>query len=237
MNVLNNGLELTWLGHATWIMRTPGGKRLLFDPWLGNPKCPERYRHDGVGDLDAILVSHGHFDHVADLEAIAKSSGAPVVAIFDLTAWLERKGVTHAVGLNRGGTATVAGLKITLTPAVHSSSLIEDDGPMDLGDPCGFVIELENGFKVYNSGDTDVFGDMALIAELHSPDLAMLSIGDHFTMGPRGAAKAVELLRVKRVVPQHYGTFPLLSGTPEALQALVPPDVAVLVVEPGETLR
>jgi L-ascorbate metabolism protein UlaG (beta-lactamase superfamily) len=234
--VLNNGLELTWLGHSTWLMKTPGGKRFLFDPWLGNPSCPEGAR-DSLGHLDGILVTHGHFDHVADLEVIAKESGATVVAIFDLTSWLESKGIENTLGMNKGGTVELAGVKITLTHAVHSSSFMEGGLSLDLGDPCGFVLELENGFKVYNAGDTDVFGDMALIRELDAPDLAMLPIGDHFTMGPRRAAKAASLLGVRYIVPQHYGTFPLLTGTPEALREHLHEGCQVLAVEPGGVIR
>jgi len=237
MNVLNNGLELTWLGHATWLVKTPGGRRIVFDPWLGNPKCPEAYRRGGLGHVDAILVTHGHADHITDAEPIARQTGATVVGIYDLTSWLQAKGVRNVVGMNKGGTVAVAGLAISLTDAVHSSSFMEGDHLQDLGDPCGFVVTFENGYTLYNAGDTAVFGDMALIAELYRPDLVMLPIGDHFTMGPRGAAKAVQLLGARCVVPQHFGTFPLLTGTPEALQALVGPDVSVWAVEPGGTIR
>lgn len=237
MNVFDNGLELTWLGHATWIMRTPGGKRVVFDPWLGNPKCPPAYRGAGVGPVDLILVTHGHSDHTADVVPLAKRTGATVVAIFDLTTWLGTKGIERTIGMNKGGTVAIDGLRVSLTHAVHSSSMLDGDHLEDVGDPCGFVVRLENGFTVYNAGDTDVFGDMALLRDLHRPDVAMLPIGDHFTMGPAGAAKAVELLGVRRVVPQHYGTFPLLTGTPDALRGLVGRDVAVLDVEPGGTLR
>jgi L-ascorbate metabolism protein UlaG (beta-lactamase superfamily) len=229
---------MTWLGHATWILETPGGKRVLFDPFISdNPACPEEYKQNGIGEIDVILVTHGHGDHVGDLVPLARRTGATVVAIFDLTSWLGTKGVENLAGMNKGGTQEVAGLGVTLVDAVHSSAIMEDDRLVYLGDPCGIVLTLEDGFKIYNAGDTAVFGDMRLIAELYEPDLAILPIGDHFTMGPREAAKAIELLGVRRVVPQHFGTFPVLTGTPTALRELVGGDVEIMVVEPGGTLR
>ena len=234
---LNNGLTLTWLGHATWIIGTPGGKRLLVDPWMtGNPSCPPEFQGGDVGAIDLILVTHGHGDHIGDLIPIAQSTGAQVVAIFDLTTWLETKGVSNVAGMNKGGSQAFGDLTITLTHAEHSSSFLDGDNLVYLGDPCGFVLTLENGFVVYLAGDTAVFGDMGLIGELYRPDLAVLPIGDHFTMGTREAAKAIELLGVKRVVPTHFGTFPLLTGTPEALRELIPADVELWSLEPGETL-
>jgi L-ascorbate metabolism protein UlaG (beta-lactamase superfamily) len=237
MEKLNNGVKLTWLGHATWLIESPEGKRVLVDPWLdGNPACPDEYKGEGIGQVDVIICTHGHFDHIADLVSVATRTGATVVGIYDLTSWAESKGVQNAVGGNKGGTLSVAGLKVTLVNALHSSSFMDGEESVDMGDPCGFVLEFENGFKIYNTGDTDVFGDMALIAELYEPDLVMLPIGDHFTMGPRQAAKAIQLMKATRVVPQHFGTFPLLTGTPEALRQLVGSAVEVLEVRPGETL-
>jgi L-ascorbate metabolism protein UlaG (beta-lactamase superfamily) len=232
---------LTWLGHATFVLETPGGKRVMFDPWVtGNPATPEG-RAD-PGDLDVILVSHGHSDHTGDLVRLAKEKGPKaIVGIIELTDWLDAQGVENTVGMNKGGTAEVEGLRVTMTHAVHSSSIGRDDGSiMYLGDPAGLVITLENGYKVYFAGDTDVFSDMALIAELHQPDMAMLPIGDYFTMGPAAAAKAVELLGVRRVLGMHYGTFGLLTGTPAALREACSArglDVTVEEIEPGGTLR
>jgi L-ascorbate metabolism protein UlaG (beta-lactamase superfamily) len=238
MEKLNNGVSLTWLGHATWLIESPEGKRILIDPWLDdNPSCPEEYKGEGLGQVDVIICTHGHFDHVADLVTTATRTGATVVGIYDLTSWAESKGVEKTVGGNKGGTMEVDGLKVTLVNALHSSSLKDGDENIDMGDPCGFILEFENGVTLYNTGDTDVFGDMALIAELYEPDLVMLPIGGHFTMGPKQAAKAIQLMKARRVIPQHFGTFPLLKGTPEALKALVGDEVEVLAVQPGETLR
>lgn len=234
MNKLNNGVHLTWLGHSTWLIESPNGKRILVDPFIeGNPSCPADYKGEGLTDVDVILCTHGHGDHIGDLVAIAKRTGATVAGIFDLTTWAQGQGVEKTVGGNKGGTFSIAeGIRVTLVTAHHSSSY----NGYDMGDPCGFILELENGYKIYNSGDTDVFGDMALIAELYEPDLVMLCIGDYFTMGVKQAAKAIELLNAKLVLPQHYGTFPLLTGTPAALQEAVGDRAEILTLQPGDTL-
>ncbi|HET7744383.1 MAG TPA: metal-dependent hydrolase [Gaiellaceae bacterium] len=227
--------SLTWLGHASFRVDSPGGKRIYVDPWLnGNPKCPESELTPERCDL--IVVTHGHGDHVGDTAAIYESFQCPVVAQVELRAWLDAQGVKDPGGHNpnKGGTVSVEGVKITLTDANHSSST--PDGTYS-GESCGVVLELEDGFKIYFAGDTNVFGDMSLIGRIYKPDVAVLPIGDHFTMGPREAAVAVELLGVVRVVPCHYGTFGLLTGTPDALRELVPGGVGVLAPEPGETLE
>jgi L-ascorbate metabolism protein UlaG (beta-lactamase superfamily) len=234
MNKLNNGVRLTWLGHSTWLIESPNGKRILVDPIIeGNPTCPADYKGEGLSNIDVILCTHGHGDHIGDLVSIAKRTGATVAGIFDLTTWAQGQGVEKTVGGNKGGTFPIAeGIKVTLVTAHHSSSY----NGYDMGDPCGFILELENGYKIYNSGDTDVFGDMALIAELYEPDLVMLCIGDYFTMGVKQAAKAIELLNTRLVLPQHYGTFPLLTGTPAALQEAVGDRAEILTMQPGDTL-
>jgi L-ascorbate metabolism protein UlaG (beta-lactamase superfamily) len=226
--------ELTWLGHSAFRLDTPGGKRVYVDPFLhGNPRCPEAELEPERCDL--IALTHGHGDHVGDTLAIATRFGCPVIAQVELRGWLSGQGLSadmsHAP--NKGGTVDVGGVKITLTDANHSSS--SDDGTY-LGEPCGLVFELEDGFTIYFAGDTNVFGDMALIRRIYEPDVAVLPIGDHFTMGPREAAAALELLGVSRCVPCHYGTFPLLSGTPDALRELAPAGVEVLAPEPGGSL-
>jgi L-ascorbate metabolism protein UlaG (beta-lactamase superfamily) len=227
-------LAITWLGHSTFLLRTPGGKRLLFDPWLtGNPSCPPSFRKPGPVDL--MLVSHGHPDHVGDVVSVARASGAPVVAIYELCQWLEHKGLTDCLAMNKGGTLSVAGLHITMTDARHSSGIVENGVMVYLGEAAGFVVRLEDGLVIYFAGDTSLFGDMRIIGELHKPDIAFLPIGDRFTMDPAAAAKACEWLGVRQVVPMHWGTFPLLTGTPAMLRALVPSHVHVLEMKPGET--
>jgi L-ascorbate metabolism protein UlaG (beta-lactamase superfamily) len=238
---LGNGVKLTWIGHASFILETPGGKRALIDPWMtGNPVCPEAL-HD-PGDIDLILLSHGHSDHTADVVRLAKEkSPAAVMCMIELGDYLGSKGVENIIGGNKGGTLSAEGISVTLTHAFHSSSYGEEDGTIVYtGEPAGLIITLENDYRIYFAGDTTVFGDMALIAELYRPDLAMLPIGDFFTMGPMEAAKAVELLGVKHVVPMHYGTFPLLVGTPQALRDELAKrgltDVVVEELQPGDTL-
>ncbi len=225
---------LTWLGHASFRLDSPGGKRIYVDPFLsGNPRTPESEKTPERCDL--IVVTHGHGDHVGDTIAIHNELGCPVVAQVELRGWLTRNGVAddgQAHSPNKGGTVAVEGVKVTLTDANHSSSA--PDGSY-AGEPCGVVLELEDGFKLYFSGDTNVFGDMSLIGRIYSPDVAVLPIGDHYTMGPQEAAVALELLGVPRCVPSHYGTFPLLTGTPDELRRLAP-EVEVLAPEPGETI-
>lgn len=226
-------LAITWLGHASFSVRTPGGKTLLFDPWYtGNPSFPEGQKPQKA---DLILVSHGHSDHITDAAATAKATGATVVGIFEVVTWLGAKGVQHVEPMNKGGTIEVQGLRITMTEALHSSS-IDDSGTVYLGEAAGYVVRMENGQTIYFAGDTALFSDMKLIGELYKPDIAFLPIGDRFTMGPDTAAMAARWLGVKQVVPMHWGTFPLLTGTPEQLkQHLVGTDIQVLELKPGET--
>jgi L-ascorbate metabolism protein UlaG (beta-lactamase superfamily) len=230
-------LSYTWLGHATFLMQSPGGKRILFDPWVtGNPTSPESAKK--LGTLDLMLITHGHNDHTGDAVAIARSSNAQVVAPFELGEWLQHKGLKNVTGMNPGGTLNLHGLTITMVQAVHSSSVEEDGKTTYMGLASGYVVRFEDGLTIYYAGDTAVFGDMRLIAEMYAPSIAFLPIGDLYTMGPEQAAKACELLNVKQVVPMHYGTFPVLTGTPAALKKLVEPHgIDVLELKPGETAR
>ena len=228
-------LAITWLGHSTFIVRTPGGKRLLFDPWLtGNPACPDAHRKPPK--VDVILASHGHFDHIGDLVACARESGAPVVGIFELCDWLGRKGIQNVAPMNKGGSQEIAGLRVTMTDARHSSGFVDNGQMVYLGEAAGYVVRLEDGRSIYYAGDTSLFGDMRLIGELYAPEIAFLPIGDRFTMDPAAAARACEMLGARLVVPMHWGTFPLLTGTPAALKTLVEPrGVQLLELKPGET--
>jgi L-ascorbate metabolism protein UlaG (beta-lactamase superfamily) len=228
-------LSITWLGHSAFIITTPGGKRIVTDPWLeGNPKCPpDRTRIDAA---DLILLSHGHSDHSGDIVPVARATKAPIVVVHELSLWLERKGLSNVQGMGIGGTVSIAGLEITMTPAVHTSSVVENDTIVYLGEPVGFIVRMENRQAFYFAGDTALFGDMRLLGEMHAPEIAFLPIGDHYTMGPDAAARACQMLGVRQVVPMHYGTFPILTGTPERLKQLVEPHgVDVLVLEPGVT--
>jgi L-ascorbate metabolism protein UlaG (beta-lactamase superfamily) len=232
---LDKTLSMTWFGHATFLLGTPGGKRLLFDPWVtGNPSAPESAKK--IGHLDLILLTHGHSDHTGDAVSIGRSSGAHMIAPFELSVWLQQKGLKNVTGMNPGGTLQALGLSITMVPAVHSSSVDENGTSVYLGVATGYVIKLETGSTIYYAGDTSIFGDMRLIRELYQPELAFLPIGDLYTMGPEQAAKACELLGVTTVIPMHYGTFPALTGTPAKLRELVAPSgIRVLELHPGET--
>ena len=227
-------LSYTWLGHATFLVTTPGGKRVLFDPWVtGNPKSPESAKK--LGHLDLILVTHGHGDHIGDVVPIGRASGAQVVAPYELALYFQKKGLQNVTGMNPGGTLNALGLSITMVHAHHSSS-VEDEGQIVyVGVATGYVVKFENGLTIYFAGDTAIFGDMRLIGELYSPQIAFLPIGDFYTMGPEQAAKAAELLGVKQVVPMHYGTFPALTGTPAKLRELLGGRAEVIELKPGET--
>ena len=229
--------QLTWLGHAAFRLESSGGSRLYVDPFLtGNPKCPP---HEADPErVDLIALTHGHDDHVGDTVALAQRFGCPVVAQVELRGYLSTRGLPEntAEAMNKGGTETFGDFSIAFTDANHSSSTFADGAFLYLGEPCGLVVGVDGGPTVYLAGDTNVFMDMQLIARIYEPDLVVLPIGDHFTMGPREAAVALELLGAKRCLPCHWGTFPVLRGTPEALQRLVP-DVEVLTVEPGETIE
>jgi L-ascorbate metabolism protein UlaG (beta-lactamase superfamily) len=230
-------LAYTWLGHSTFLFQSPGGRRLLVEPWVAsNPACPEHARN--VGALDAILISHGHSDHAGDAASIARATGAHVIANYEICLWLEAKGIVNTMPMGHGGTVQIGGISVTMVNAVHGSSAIESDRLVYLGQPAGYVLRFEDGLTAYFAGDTDLFGDMRLIGEIYKPDLAFLPIGDRFTMGPAAAARAVGLLGVRQVVPMHYGTFPFLTGTPAEFRALVEPTgVQVLELRPGETAR
>jgi len=228
--------QVTWLGHGSFRMDSPGGKRIYVDPWLGNPKCPESEKQPERVDL--ILLTHGHDDHVGETVELVQQFECPVVALLELRGWLSTKGVPENVAHapNKGGTVDVDGVKITLTNAYHSSSSFDNGTFLYLGEAAGLVVEVENGTKLYFAGDTCVFGDMQLIGRIYEPDVVVLPIGDHYTMGPKEASVALELLGAKRCIPCHYGTFPLLHGTPDQLRALAP-NVDVIAQEPGETVE
>lgn len=213
-----NGIEMTWLGHAAFRFRTGDGTTIYVDPWLeGNPSCPEAEQRPDRAD--AVFLSHGHFDHFGATPDLA-GLGAQVFCIHEIAVYLESTGIPNVVGLNKGGTVPGPGGVIgTMVDAVHSSGISGERGIVDGGDPAGWVLEFPGGTRVYHAGDTMVFGDMALIGELFKPSIALLPIGGHYVMDPRQAAHAVRLLGVDTVVPMHYGTFPILAGTPAELAA------------------
>lgn len=211
------GLEVTWLGHAAVRIRADDGTTVLIDPWLeGNPSCPES--EHAQERVDAIFVTHGHFDHLGNTVEIARATGARVHAIHEIATWLESAGVEDAVGSNKGGTVgTVGGIRASLTDAVHSSGISGDEGIVPGGEAGGWVLAFPGGPTIYHAGDTMVFGDMGLIRDIWTPDVAFLPIGGWYTMDPEQGAMAGRLLEVERVVPIHFGTFPILEGNPSEL--------------------
>jgi L-ascorbate metabolism protein UlaG (beta-lactamase superfamily) len=241
---LDRDTTFTWYGHACVEVRTPGDKVILIDPWFGNPRSPRGA--DSVDRCDLLLVTHGHSDHMGDAVALASRLRPAWPCIHEMSLWLARVlpgGADAATGMNKGGTVEAAGVRVTMVGADHSAGAWNAGGEttLYLGEPAGFVVELENGFRFYHAGDTAVFGDMRLIGELYRPDVALLPIGGHFTMGPREAALAVEFLGVSHVIPIHYGTFPILAGTPDQLRAELSArglgNVEVHVPEPGGSVR
>jgi len=240
---LGRPFSLTYLGHATFRLTTGSGKVVLLDPWvMGNPACPEALRK--FDRIDLMLITHGHFDHIGDAVDLAKKHKPDIAAVFETCLWLQSKGVEKTSPMNKGGTQKLAGVSLTMVSADHSCGILDkDDKGRDVviygGEACGYVLTLEDGFRIYHAGDTNVFGDMKIIGDLYKPDLAMLPIGDLFTMSPREAAYAIRLLGVKKVIPMHFATFPPLTGTPEALreQARDVAGLEILALEPGETLR
>lgn len=243
MTTIGRDTMIAWLGHGTFHITTPSGKKLLIDAWLDtNPACPEdwkaRVKNEGV---DAIFMTHGHFDHIDDLLSLATLIDAKIVCMFDMVGWLTAQGLTEErlIGFNRGGTVEVAGVRATMTTAHHSSTYNYNGNIIAMGEAAGYILRMDNGFTIYHTGDTAVTYDMQIMGELYQPDLTILPIGDWFTMDPRQAAYALKLIRSKYAIPGHYGTFPILSGTPAKLREHLQEfgvECEVIELKPGESV-
>jgi L-ascorbate metabolism protein UlaG (beta-lactamase superfamily) len=232
---LLKGVSITWLGHATVLIQTAKGTNILIDPFMAhNPKYPKGYVLPEK--IDYVLLTHGHDDHISDAVPVAQRMGSTVVAIYELAAYIGGKGVANTIGMNLGGTVQLGDVAVTMVEAKHSAGAQDEQGTHYVGVATGFVLEIAKGPTLYHAGDTSVFGDMKLIAELYKPELAMLPIGGYYTMGPREAAHAAGLLKPKFILPIHFGTFPALTGTPDELAALVDEKVTVIRCTPGDTI-
>jgi L-ascorbate metabolism protein UlaG (beta-lactamase superfamily) len=230
------GIEFTWLGHATCFLKTAAGTSVLIDPWItGNPKYPSQVKD--FGKVDLMLLTHGHSDHTGDALAIAKQYNPTTICMVELAYLLAGQGLNmeKAAPMNLGGSQVFGDLGISMVEAKHSSSFEVDGKPVYAGVAGGFMVKVANGPTIYFSGDTALFSDMKLLRDLYAPDIAVLSIGDFYTMGAKHAAIAAEWLGVKKVVPIHWGTFPALSGTPKELkEALAGKNIEVIEMAPGE---
>jgi L-ascorbate metabolism protein UlaG (beta-lactamase superfamily) len=231
------GNKITWLGHSTFLITSAADKTLLIDPWLaGNPACPASFHK--LPHVDVIAITHGHGDHIGDLLPTAREHQPDIVGIYEMCLWLETKGIKKLHPMGKGGTQRVGDFEFTLVDAHHSNSIVDDGRVIYGGEPGGYVVRLPGGLTIYHAGDTMVYSDMKLIGEIYKPDLALLPIGDLFTMGPREAALAIRFLGVKHVIPMHYNTFPALTGTPQALRENTKyvPDLEIHELKPGESL-
>lgn len=240
--LLERDTVVTWIGHGTFHIKTPEGKRILIDAFVDScPTTPENWKSLAREQLDAIFITHGHNDHIADLFSLARDTQATIICQYDIEPWLVAQGIDQQriIGFNKGGTIEIAGLRATMVSAQHTSSFNTGNGVLAMGEPIGYVLRFSNGFTLYHTGDTTVTMDMQITADLYAPDLVILPIGDYFTMGPREAAYALRLLRAKYAIPEHWEAFPVLTGTPQKLEAACQElglTTRIITLQPGESV-
>lgn len=234
---IGKNVGIFYLGHSAFKLISPHDKVVLIDPWIENPLLNTSIKD--LGKVDLILITHGHGDHVGNALSIAEETQATIIGIHEISQYFAAKGYSKVIGMNKGGTLEAEGLKITMIHAVHSSTILENGQMIPAGEAAGFIIEFENGFRIYHAGDTAVFKDMEIIRDLYHPELVFLPIGDHYVMSPEEAAYACKLLRPRFVIPMHYDTFPILTGTPQKFQNLVRDmaELKVIVLSPGEGVK
>lgn len=237
--MFKNGLKIQWLGHSAFRIISPKGKILYIDPWLDNPNAPPGAKP--VDKADIIVLTHGHYDHFGNTLEIASTTNAKVVANFEISRYLISKAIpeSNVIGMNKSGSIEIDGIRLTMVHAEHSSGITDGDRVVDGGDASGFIIRFEDGYTIYHTGDTGLFSDMRIIARLYKPQVVMMCIGGFYTMSPVEAAEAVKFMKPRIVIPMHYGTYPILSGTPEALKKLIPKSIKTKIVglKPGEVLE
>ncbi len=229
--------KITFFGHSAFFIETDKGCTIWIDPWLENPMAPNAIPENAMTP-DLVLITHAHGDHLGNCDKLAQSAATEVVAIHEIQQYLLAKGVPNSTGMNIGGTYVTKDISITMVTAIHSSSIQEEGDMIYGGEAAGFVVKLEDGFTLYHAGDTALFGDMVLIGTLYSPDIAMLPIGSHYVMGPQEAAYAAKLLNVPKVIPMHYGSFPVLTGTVEDFAYEIDEmglNTEIIPLSPGET--
>ncbi|MDI6851949.1 MAG: metal-dependent hydrolase [bacterium] len=236
--MLLNGHKIVYFGHSAFLVISQKNKTILIDPWISNPVNNKKLE-SVVNEVDYILVTHAHSDHIGDAVEIARNYNSEIISNFEITNYLGSKGISKLSGMNIGGTLKRGEISFTMVEASHSSTILEGERSIPGGNPCGFIITLEDRFKIYHMGDTGLFGGLNYIAELYKPDLVMIPIGGHYTMGIEEAAYALKILKPSIIIPMHYRTFPVIDANPEKLIELLPSELkeGVKILNPGDLLE